>query len=163
MRQKGQVFPFFEKWGEEFLKTFLKNGKKILTRRQSYGKIVASEYRGVSAVGSAQHWQCWGQGFESPTLHQTQKAPLRCLLCLMKCISMMKIPAQAACGLCHSVRKRPKHRILLSAHAWVQNPLRSTNKNRTFVGRQMFCFCLSKPQAWHIIAARSTVKRSLII
>ena len=26
---------------------------------------------GVSAVGSAQHWQCWGQGFESPTLHQT--------------------------------------------------------------------------------------------
>lgn len=27
--------------------------------------------RGVSAVGSAQHWQCWGQGFESPTLHQT--------------------------------------------------------------------------------------------
>ena len=26
--------------------------------------------RGVSAVGSAQHWQCWGQGFESPTLHQ---------------------------------------------------------------------------------------------
>ena len=25
---------------------------------------------GVSAVGSAQHWQCWGQGFESPTLHQ---------------------------------------------------------------------------------------------
>ena len=26
--------------------------------------------RGISAVGSAQHWQCWGQGFESPTLHQ---------------------------------------------------------------------------------------------
>ena len=20
----------------------------------------------ISAVGSAQHWQCWGQGFESP-------------------------------------------------------------------------------------------------
>ncbi len=29
-----------------------------------YNKIA----RGVSAVGSAQHWQCWGQGFESPTL-----------------------------------------------------------------------------------------------
>ena len=26
--------------------------------------------RGISAVGSAQHWQCWGQGFESPMLHQ---------------------------------------------------------------------------------------------
>ena len=33
----------------------------------------------------------------------------------------------------------------------------SANKNRTFVYRQMFCFCLSKPQAWHIIAARSAV------
>jgi hypothetical protein len=39
---------------------------------------------------------------------------------------MMKIPAQAACGLRHSVRKHSKHKILLSAHAWVQNPLRST-------------------------------------
>ena len=27
--------------------------------------------RGISAVGSAQHWQCWGQGFESPMLHQS--------------------------------------------------------------------------------------------
>ena len=26
--------------------------------------------RGISAVGSAQHWQCWGQEFESPMLHQ---------------------------------------------------------------------------------------------
>ena len=26
--------------------------------------------RGISAAGSAQHWQCWGQGFESPMLHQ---------------------------------------------------------------------------------------------
>ena len=31
----------------------------------------------------------------------------------------------------------------------------SANKNRTFVGRQMFCFCLSKPQAWHIIRRKS--------
>ena len=29
------------------------------------------------------------------------------------------------------------------------NPTISTNKNRTFVYRQMFCFCLSKPQAWY--------------
>ena len=29
--------------------------------------------RGISAVGSAQHWQCWGQGFESPMLHQNTK------------------------------------------------------------------------------------------
>ena len=25
---------------------------------------------GISAVGSASHWQCEGQGFESPMLHQ---------------------------------------------------------------------------------------------
>jgi len=30
------------------------------------------------------------------------------------------------------------------------------NKKRTFV-YQKFSFCLSKPQAWHIIAARSVV------
>ena len=35
------------------------------------------------------------------------------------------------------------------------NPPSPTNKNRTFVYRQMFCFCLSKPQAWYIIDARS--------
>ena len=29
--------------------------------------------RGISAVGSAQHWQCWGQEFESPMLHQTYR------------------------------------------------------------------------------------------
>ena len=26
-------------------------------------------FRGISAVGSASHWQCGGQGFESPMLH----------------------------------------------------------------------------------------------
>ena len=30
--------------------------------------------RGISAVGSAQHWQCWGQGFESPMLHKKKAA-----------------------------------------------------------------------------------------
>ena len=37
------------------------------------------------------------------------------------------------------------------------NPAVSTNRNRTFVGRQMFCFCLSKPQAWYIITAQRAV------
>ena len=36
------------------------------------------------------------------------------------------------------------------------NPTISTNKKGTFV-YQKFLFCLSKPQAWHIIAARSVV------
>jgi hypothetical protein len=34
--------------------------------------------------------------------------------------------------------------------------VRTANKKRTF-GRQKFSFCLSKPQAWHIITARSAV------
>ena len=28
---------------------------------------------GISAAGSASHWQCGGQGFESPMLHQMKK------------------------------------------------------------------------------------------
>ena len=28
---------------------------------------------GISAVGSAPHWQCGGQEFESPMLHQVQQ------------------------------------------------------------------------------------------
>ena len=31
-------------------------------------------YRGVSAAGSARHWQCRGHGFESRTLHQQKNA-----------------------------------------------------------------------------------------
>ena len=41
--------------------------KKMLTKRVMFVILIA---RGISAVGSAQHWQCWGQGFESPMLHQ---------------------------------------------------------------------------------------------
>ena len=37
---------------------------------------------GCGAAGSAQHWQCWGQGFESPQLHPTnmgrRRPPERC-------------------------------------------------------------------------------------
>ena len=29
--------------------------------------------RGISAAGSAQHWQCWGQEFESPILHHLKQ------------------------------------------------------------------------------------------
>ena len=42
----------------------------LLINMQFCTKIIA---RGVSAVGSAQRWQRWGQGFESPTLHHLKK------------------------------------------------------------------------------------------
>ena len=48
-----------------------KNPKKVansfLTSESNCAILTA---RGISAVGSAQHWQCWGQGFKSPMLHQ---------------------------------------------------------------------------------------------
>lgn len=34
--------------------------------------------RGISAAGSAPHWQCGGQGFKSPILHQTKHVFLTC-------------------------------------------------------------------------------------
>ena len=36
---------------------------------QAVSKALTVWMRGISAVGSAQHWQCWGQEFESPMLH----------------------------------------------------------------------------------------------
>ena len=38
--------------------------------------IISAETRGISAVGSAQHWQCWGQEFESPMLHHKRTETL---------------------------------------------------------------------------------------
>ena len=32
--------------------------------------------RGISAAGSAQHWQCWGQRFESAMLHKAKISEL---------------------------------------------------------------------------------------
>ncbi len=52
----------------KFTKKKKKKYKKLLTKAQLCDRIYKS--RGISAVGSAQHWQCWGQGFESPMLHQ---------------------------------------------------------------------------------------------
>ena len=42
--------------------------KNRFTKRIGYDNI--APVRGISAVGSAQHWQCWGQEFESPMLHK---------------------------------------------------------------------------------------------
>ncbi len=44
--------------------------KYMLTDEKCCAIICRS--RGISAVGSAQHWQCWGHGFESRMLHQNQ-------------------------------------------------------------------------------------------
>ena len=53
---------------------FLPFHAKKLKKGLDAGKILRynmQRWRGISAVGSAQHWQCWGQEFESPMLHHT--------------------------------------------------------------------------------------------
>ena len=95
-----------------------------------------------------------GRGFESLTPCQ-EKHRGYFLGAFLLYDDTMKNPAILLlqnCNVCDEVRERylispPQTRVL--------NPLRRANKNRTFVYQQMFCFCLSKPQAWYIIDARS--------
>ena len=54
------------------------------------------------------------------------------------------------------LRRATKKRNGSAAQNSRTTPRASTNKKGTFV-YQKFLFCLSKPQAWHIIAARSAV------
>ncbi len=44
---------------------------------------------GISAAGSASHWQCGGQGFESPMLHQDNVTINRHFLDLRKCLFIL--------------------------------------------------------------------------
>ena len=55
-----------------YIKNLLKNRKTKQTENISKNDNLCyiETARGVSAVGSARHWQCRGQGFESPTLHK---------------------------------------------------------------------------------------------
>lgn len=48
------------------------NGIIVLTQifKEIYDGLFISPIWGISAVGSASHWQCGGQGFKSPMLHQ---------------------------------------------------------------------------------------------
>ena len=54
--------------------------KKSFTNGDECVKIPS--VRGISAVGSAQHWQCWGQEFESPMLHKQKGHPTGWPFCL---------------------------------------------------------------------------------
>ena len=63
-----------------FLKNNTESHNLLFTKRKRY--VIINTRWGISAVGSAQHWQCWGQGFESPMLHHKVKgiADRRCSL-----------------------------------------------------------------------------------
>ena len=53
-----------------FILTFLFIYDIIILLSENFILANVNIIRGISAAGSAQHWQCWGQGFESPMLHQ---------------------------------------------------------------------------------------------
>ena len=52
-------------------------GSPRQAERRSHGRTHHKYKWGISAVGSASHWQCGGQGFESPMLHQEKTLKLR--------------------------------------------------------------------------------------
>lgn len=68
--------------GSLFSQKNFKIQKKIVQSLQKYANIeqwftdatlcISYPMWGISAAGSAPHWQCGGQGFESPMLHQVQ-------------------------------------------------------------------------------------------
>ena len=64
--------------------------------------------RGISAVGSAQQWQCWGQGFESPMLHHKSKrgCPQGVLFLIYRQTSRPN-PRVFAKGACRVLQKSP--------------------------------------------------------
>ncbi len=68
---------------------------------------------------------------------------------------IMMNPSMLASIVCARENKQAKNAFF--AQTKVLNPSAPAKNNRTFVSRQKFCFCLSKPQAWHIIAAWSAV------
>ncbi len=57
-----------------------------------FSLLLTTYFRGISAVGSAQHWQCWGQGFKSPMLHH-KKHFFEVLFCF-SCINFDRYTAQ---------------------------------------------------------------------
>ena len=68
--------------GSLFSQKNFKIQKKIVQSLQKYANIeqwftdatlcISYPMWGISAAGSAPHWQCGGQGFESPMLHQIE-------------------------------------------------------------------------------------------
>ena len=63
--------------------------KNLLTNAILSAKRIAVSLGGkwgISAAGSAQHWQCWGQGFESPMLHQIKST------CFLQVLFLLSVP-----------------------------------------------------------------------
>ena len=63
---------------------------------QAVSKALTVWMRGISAVGSAQHWQCWGQEFESPMLHG-EESPCEIKGFLLFMFSLIYAPFSAYC------------------------------------------------------------------
>ena len=72
---------------------------------------------GISAVGSAPHWQCGGHGFESRMLHQKEKPPTRRFFFLyFSLLSLLSSLLSAVLWRLFQIReKREKWKVSVSA------------------------------------------------
>lgn len=61
--------PYFERRGRQRRSNFFRKNVNLPLYKLPVVCYTISRSRGISAAGSAQHWQCWGQRFESAMLH----------------------------------------------------------------------------------------------
>ena len=64
--------PYFERRGRQRRSNFFRKNVNLPLYKLPVVCYTISRSRGISAAGSAQHWQCWGQRFESAMLHQNK-------------------------------------------------------------------------------------------
>ena len=61
--------PYFGRRGRQSRSNFFRKNVNLPLYKLPVVCYTISRSRGISAAGSAQHWQCWGQRFESAMLH----------------------------------------------------------------------------------------------
>ncbi len=64
--------PYFGRRGRQRRSNFFRKNVNLPLYKLPVVCYTISRSRGISAAGSAQHWQCWGQRFESAMLHQNK-------------------------------------------------------------------------------------------
>ena len=69
--------PYFGRRGRQRRSNFFRKNVNLPLYKLPVVCYTISRSRGISAAGSAQHWQCWGQRFESAMLHQNKSESVR--------------------------------------------------------------------------------------
>ena len=69
--------PYFGRRGRQRRSNFFRKNVNLPLYKLPVVCYTISRSWGISAAGSAQHWQCWGQRFESAMLHQNKSESVR--------------------------------------------------------------------------------------